>query len=113
MSASLVFIWDYKEDGSPNFGLFSWFSYCLDGDLHVMACIGGNKLTKDRIHSTKVFSANLVTEDLLSAADYFGNTSGYNPEKTALSLETIKGEVLDVPILKDSPGAMSWKWNRH
>lgn len=41
----------YKEDGTPNFGLFCWFSFCWDGELCVMACIGGEKLTKDRIRS--------------------------------------------------------------
>ena len=35
----------YKEDGSPNFGLFCWLSYCWDGELCVMACIGGEKMT--------------------------------------------------------------------
>jgi hypothetical protein len=39
-----------------------------------MACIGGEKLTKDRIHARKVFSANLVTDEILPIADYFGNT---------------------------------------
>ncbi len=31
----------YKEDGTPNFGLFCWLSYCWDGELCVTACIGG------------------------------------------------------------------------
>ena len=31
----------YKEDGTPNFGLFCWFSYIWDSELGVMACIGG------------------------------------------------------------------------
>ena len=45
----------YKEDGTPNFGLFCWFGFCWDGELGVMACIGGEKLTKDRIHATGRF----------------------------------------------------------
>ena len=71
----------YKEDGTPNFGLFCWFSFCWDGELCVMACIGGEKLTKDRIRATGRFSANLVSEELLPQAYYFGNTPGYNPDK--------------------------------
>lgn len=94
----------YKEDGSPNFGLFCWFSYCWDGELCVMACIGGEKLTKDRIRSTGVFSANLVTEHLLPVADYLGNTEGrVNPEKMKIGLPTEPGQVLSVPVLCDSP----------
>ena len=46
-----------------------------------MACIGEDKLTKDLIRKTGVFSANLVTEELLPLADYYGNTSGYSADK--------------------------------
>lgn len=93
----------YKEDGTPNFGLFCWFSYCWDGELAVMACIGGDKLTKDRIRENKVFSANLVTESLLQLADYLGNTEGYKKGKMDIPIEIEKGAILDVPVLKNSP----------
>jgi len=92
-----------KEDGTPNFGLFCWFSYHFDSEMGVMACIGGDKLTRDRIHATKVFSANLVTEELLPLADYFGNKAGYSGNKSCATVETEKGRVLDVPVLVKSP----------
>lgn len=93
----------YKEDGTPNFGLFCWFSYFHDGQLGVMCCIGGEKLTKDRIKAGKVFSANMVTESLLPVADYLGNTEGYKSGKMDIPVEIEQGKVLNVPILKDSP----------
>jgi len=93
----------YKEDNTPNFGLFCWFSYCWDDGLAVMAAIGGKKLTLDRIHATKVFSANLVTEELLPLADYFGNKDGYSTDKMKIPVDIEKGQVLDVPILTKSP----------
>ena len=93
----------YDDEGKADFGLFCWFSYIWDGELGVMACIGGNKLTKENIHKRKVFSANLVTEDLLPLADYLGNTAGHSPEKEKLKIETEKGRVLPVPVLTGSP----------
>ena len=93
----------YKEDGTPNFGLFCWFSYYFDREMGVMACIGGNKLTRDRIHETRVFSANLVTEELLPLADYFGNVEGYSEGKMRVPVETEKGRLLNVPVLAKSP----------
>lgn len=93
----------YRENKTPNFGLFCWFSYCWDKELGVMACIGGDKLTKDRIRAGKVFSANLVTEAMLPLADYLGNTEGYDADKMSFPLETETGKVLDVPILSCSP----------
>jgi len=93
----------YKDDGTPNFGLFCWFSYCWDSELGVMASIGGEKLTKDIIKKGKVFSANLVTKPLLPLADYLGNTAGYTSEKMNIPIEVERGAVLNVPILKNSP----------
>ena len=93
----------YKEDGTPNFGMFSWLNYCVDKEVGVIACIGGEKLTKDRIRANKVFSANLVSDDLLPLADYFGNTSGYNEDKMRVPADIDRGQVLDVPILTKSP----------
>ena len=93
----------YKEDGSPNFGLFCWFSYCWDSELRVMACIGGEKLTKDRIHAGNVFSANLVSEAMLPMADYLGNNEGRATGKMDAPIEIERGAVLPVPVLKDSP----------
>ena len=93
----------YDDEGKADFGLFCWFSYIWDSELGVMACIGGEKLTRDNIHRRKVFSANLVTEDLLPLADFLGNTAGHSPEKESLHLETEEGRVLPVPVLKASP----------
>lgn len=93
----------YKADGTPNFGLFSWFSYYWDKEMGIMACIGGNKLTKDRIHETGVFSANLVTEKMLPLADYLGNKEGYSEDKMKIPVDTQKGSVLNVPVLTCSP----------
>ena len=94
----------YKEDGTPDFGLFCWISYCWDGELGVMACIGGEKLTKDRIRETGCFSANLVTEALLPLADYYGIADGYKEDKAkSHPAETEKGRRLNVPILSQSP----------
>ena len=93
----------YDDNGNADFGLFCWFSYIWDGELGVMACIGGEKLTKENIHKQKVFSANLVTEALLPLADFLGNTDGHDPEKKNLHLDIEKGRVLPVPILTASP----------
>lgn len=51
----------YKENGDANLGLFSWLNFCWDGELAVMLCLDGEKLTKERIKKTNIFSANIVT----------------------------------------------------
>jgi len=92
-----------KEDGSPNFGMFTWAGYCWDAEFCFMAAVEAGTMTSDRIRASKMFSANLVTEPLLPLADYFGNVSGHTPGKMDVPAEVERGRVLDVPVLKDSP----------
>jgi flavin reductase (DIM6/NTAB) family NADH-FMN oxidoreductase RutF len=93
----------YDENGNPDFGLFCWFSYTWDSELGAMCCIGGNKTTRENIERNKIFSANLVTEELLPVADHLGCVSGKSPDKMKIDLDIGKGEVLDVPVLNNSP----------
>ena len=67
---SLYLYGTYKEDGTPDYGLFCWATYCWDEGLRFVACIGEDKLTRDRIRETGVFSASIVSEALLPAADF-------------------------------------------
>ncbi|MBQ2954658.1 MAG: flavin reductase [Clostridia bacterium] len=95
----------FKADGQPNFGLFCWFSYCWFDEMGVICAIGGRKQTQDRILATRVFSANLVTEDNLALSDYFGTADGHDADKMDVPFQWERGQVLDVPVLTDSPFA--------
>lgn len=112
---SLFLYGNWKEDGTPNFGLFCWFSYAHVGDgegegLGVIACIGEDKLTKDLVRKTGVFSANLVSEKLLPLADYYGTTSGREtPDKMKLLPTVERGRVLPVPTIAESPVSFELK----
>ena len=107
----------YKDDGTPDFGLFCWFSYLNAPDLEgegngmgVMASIGGDKLTKDLIRKNGIFSANLVTEELLPLADYYGCVGGReHPDKMRFSPTIEKGIVINVPTIAESPVSMELK----
>ncbi len=94
-----------QEDGQPHFGLFCWLGYYDSSEgLGVMACIGEEKQTKDLIRKNGVFSANLVSEQLLPLADYYGCTYGRTTPDKMKRLPTVEwGEVLDVPIISESP----------
>ena len=92
-----------NEDGTPDFGLFCWFSYCWFDQLGVICAIGGSKRTLENIRRNKVFSANLVVENNLSLADYFGTADGRDEDKMDVKVEWEEGTVLPVPVLCSSP----------
>lgn len=99
-----LFVYGTKnEDGTPDFGLFCWFSYCWFDELGVICAIGGSKRTLENIRRTKVFSANLVVEDNLPLADYFGTADGRDGDKMDIEVAWEQGAVLDVPVLCSSP----------
>lgn len=70
-----------NEDGSPNFCIITWLGFSFDKTPHLMMTIGGTKLTKTNILREGTFSANLITEDTLWLADYFGCTRGEDRKK--------------------------------
>lgn len=99
-----LFVYGTKNaDGTPNFGLFCWFSYCWFDQLGVICAIGGSKRTLENIRRNKVFSANLVVENNLPLADYFGTADGRDADKMDVTVEWEEGAVLQVPVLCSSP----------
>ena len=92
-----------NEDGTPDFGLFCWFSYCWFDQLGIICAIGGTKRTLENIRRNKIFSANLVVEDNLPLADYFGTADGRDHDKMEVDGERDTGAVLEVPSLCSSP----------
>lgn len=91
----------YKENGDPNYGLFCWCTYCFVEEMKFVACIGEDKLTRDLIRKNGVFSATIVTEELLAEADWCGTHPGYEFDKSN-RIESEKGAVLNVPVPKKS-----------
>lgn len=89
----------HKENGDANLGLFSWLNFCWDEELSVMVCLDGEKLTKERIKKTNIFSANIVTKPLFPLIKDLER--GNFRLLTDIALD--KGSVLDVPVLRDSP----------
>ena len=97
-------IGSFREDGEPNFTLITWITFCSANPPTLMFASSERKLTPQCVLRTGVFSANLVSADMLSVADYCGNTSGFSTSKCAdTGVSWFRGGVLDVPVLSESP----------
>jgi len=93
-----------NEDGSANFAPITWVSVTHkegDGYLLVISMFGTKK-TKQNVLRTGLFSANLVSTDMLPLMDYFGSRHAKDGKKDAVSYSIVRGEVLDVPVLDES-----------
>ena len=93
-----------NEDGSSNFAPITWVSATQGEDEGYFLVISmfGTKMTKLNVIRTGVFSANLVSKDMLSLMDYFGSKHAKDGKKDDISYGVSRGEVLDVPTLDAS-----------
>ncbi|GLB31467.1 hypothetical protein LAD12857_33900 [Lacrimispora amygdalina] len=94
-----------NENDIPDFCVITWLGFSFDKTPHLMMTIGGSKLTKTNILRDKKFSANMITEDNLWLADYFGNTRGEDKVKNQVSYTYKWGKYVDVPIIEECPWA--------
>ena len=93
-----------NEDGSANFAPITWVSVTHeegDGYLLVIS-MSGSKMTKQNVIRTGVFSANLVSTDMLPLMDYFGSHHARDGKKDGVPYTVSRGEILDVPVLDES-----------
>ena len=95
----------YNEDGSHNFAPITWVSATCEGGDSYMLVISmfGSKKTKQNVIRDGKFSANLVNTSMLPLMDYFGTKHANEGDKTEIECRVGFGEVLDVPVLNDSP----------
>lgn len=94
----------YKDDGKPNFALITFVTFCSVNPPMLMFASRGKKLTREQVEKNRRFSLNLVTTEMMDAADYFGTQSGFASDKCeAIDISYSKGEVLDVPVIDMSP----------
>ncbi len=93
-----------NEDGTANFAPITWVSVTPgqgEGYLLVIT-MSGTKRTKQNVLRTGIFSANLVSTDMLPLMDYFGTRHARDGRKDAMAYDVVRGEVLDVPVLDQS-----------
>ena len=93
-----------NEDDTANFAPITWISVTHeagDGYLLVISMFG-TKATKQNVLRTGIFSANLVSVDMLALMDYFGSRHAKDGKKDGLNYGVSRGEVLDVPVLDQS-----------
>lgn len=94
----------YKDDGTPNFALITWVTFCSVNPPLFLFGSRGKKLTRELVEKNGMFSANLVTADMMYMADYFGTASGRDKNKCKeIDVKTVEGSILHVPVLDASP----------
>lgn len=93
-----------NADGTANFAPITWVSVTQESGSGYLLVISmsGTKMTKQNVLRTGMFSANLVSTDMLPLMDYFGSRHAQDGRKDEMEYAVSRGQVLDVPVLDRS-----------
>lgn len=98
----VMLIGTYDPDGKERFCPISWVSYTWGPPPCLVVSIWSTKRTKDNIVRTGLFSATVLTQDLLPLSEQF-NRGTYKKELfDNLQYTVVKGKTLDVPLLENA-----------
>ena len=99
-----------NEDGSANFAPITWVSVTHEaGDGYLMVIsMSGTKRTKQNVERAGIFSANLVSTDMLPLMDYLGTRHAKDGKKDGMAydLSNAHGNNMQAPYSKDRAAVM-------
>lgn len=92
------------SDGEDNILTVAWAGTVCTNPPMVSISIRPERHSYQMIKDSGEFVINLVTEELVRAADYCGVRSGRDVDKfTEMSLTKEQGEMVDAPLIAESP----------
>ena len=95
----LFLIGTKNEDGSDHFAPISWISYTFGEPSCLVISMYGSKQTKRNLERTGEISATIVTQDMLP---FIEANNGANSEPEKFGFSVVRGNMLNVPLLKDT-----------
>lgn len=94
----------------PNIITIAWAGTICSNPAMVSISIRKERYSYDMIKNSKEFAINLVTEDLVKAADYCGVKSGRDIDKfEAMGLTKVQGKAIKAPLIGESPVSIECK----
>jgi flavin reductase (DIM6/NTAB) family NADH-FMN oxidoreductase RutF len=91
------------SEGVANLMMASWVSVVSKTPPTLAVSLNYGRKSYENIRHNGVFSVNVVTSELIVAADACGLASGRDLDKTALpGLQTVAGSVTDAPLVERS-----------
>ena len=103
-----------NEDGTANFAPITWVSVTHgegDGYLLVIS-MSGTKRTKQNVLRTGIFSANLVSTDMLPLMDYFGSRHAQDGRKDEIDMQSAAERYWTSRCLTGAGGYMNAKYQK-
>jgi len=93
----------YDRAGKPNVMTAAWGGICCSSPPAVGVSLRKATYTYGNISERRAFTINVLTEDLVREADYFGLASGRSEDKlSVVGFSPRKAELVDAPYLDEA-----------
>ena len=100
----VLLVASYDANGKPNVMTAAWGGICSSGPVSLTVSIRPERWSHAAILARKAFTVNIVTEEMVEAADYVGMASGRRFDKFPIAGFTpVRSEIVDAPYIAECP----------
>ncbi len=108
--APVLIIGTYDSKERPNLMTVAWGGICCSTPPCVAVSMRKATYTYDNINQRKAFTVNILSENMVKEADYYGIVSGRSEDKFAkTNITPVKSDLVDAPYGKEFPFVLECK----
>lgn len=106
----VLIIGTYDSQGKPNLATVAWGGICCSVPPCIAISMRKATYTHGNIMEKKAFTINILSENMVKEADYYGIVSGRNKDKFAeTNITPQKSDLIDAPYGKEFPLVLECK----
>jgi len=103
----VLIIGTYNSRERPNLAAVAWGGICCSNPPCIAISLRKTRHSYSNIMQKKAFTVNILSEDMVKKADYYGIVSGKNEDKFAkTNITPVKSGLVDAPYGKEFPFVM-------
>jgi flavin reductase (DIM6/NTAB) family NADH-FMN oxidoreductase RutF len=100
----VLIIGTYDSQERPNLAAVAWGGICCSTPPCVAVSLRKSRHSHSNIMQRKAFTVNILSEDMVKKADYYGIVSGKDEDKFAKTgITPVKSELVDAPYGREFP----------
>jgi len=108
--APVLIIGTYDSNKRPNLMTVAWGGICCSTPPCVAVSMRKATYTYGNINQRKAFTVNILSENMVKEADYYGIVSGRSEDKFAkTNITPVKSDLVDAPYGKEFPFVLECK----
>ena len=106
----VLIIGTYDSNKRPNLMTVAWGGICCSTPPCVAVSMRKATYTHSNINQRKAFTVNILSENMVKEADYYGIVSGRSEDKFAkTNITPVKSDLVDAPYGKEFPFVLECK----